>query len=63
MDIIARLNRVYDVLNGRSEYIHAASVNDAINEIREMRMLLRRYLEDKYVEEKKLSEVDSSTKM
>jgi hypothetical protein len=63
MDIIARLDRVYDVLNGRSEYIHAASVNDAINEIREMRMLLRRYLEDKYAEEKKLSQVDSSTKM
>ena len=63
MDIIARLDRVYDVLNGRSEYIHATSVNDAINEIREMRMLLRRYLEDKYAEEKKLSQVDSSTKM
>lgn len=63
MDIIARLNRVYDVLNGRSEYIHAASVNDAINEIREMRMLLRRYLEDKYVEEKKLADIASPTKM
>lgn len=63
MDIIARLDRVYDVLNDRNENIHAASVNDAMNEIREMRTLLRRYLEDKYVEEKKLSEVDSSTKM
>ena len=63
MDIVARLDRVYDLLNGRSEYIHAASVNDAMNEIREMRVLLKRYLEEKYVEEKKLSEVDSPTKM
>jgi hypothetical protein len=63
MDIIARLDRVYDLLHGRNENIHAASVNDAMNEIREMRMLLRRYLEDKYAEEKKLSQVDSSTKM
>jgi hypothetical protein len=63
MDIIARLDRVYDVLNDRNENIHAASVNDAMNEIREMRTLLRRYLEQKYVEEKKLSQVDSSTKM
>jgi len=63
MDIIARLDRVYDVLNDRNENIHAASVNDAMNEIREMRTLLRRYLEDKYVEEKKLSQVDSPTKM
>lgn len=62
MDIIARLERLYDLLHERSEYIHATSVNDAINEIREMRVLLRRYLEEKYLEEKKLADVANPEK-
>ena len=63
MDIIARLDRVHDLLHGHSEYIHATTVNDAMNEIREMRVLLKRYLEEKYVEEKKLADIASPTKM
>lgn len=50
MDILARLDRVFDYLHDNQSYYHAESVRDAMNEIREIRTLLKRYLKEKELE-------------
>jgi hypothetical protein len=50
MDILAKLDRVVDHLHDREAYFQSAIVRDAMDEIREMRALIKRYLNEKELE-------------
>ena len=65
MDIIARLERVADRLILNRSYNDASSVDTAIEEIRELRALVRRYLAEKELEdsEENVDHLDNPAEM
>lgn len=65
MDILARLERVADRLVLAGSYNDASSVDTAIDEIKELRALVRRYLNEKELEnsEKNVDPLDNPAEM